>query len=93
MDDPPHGLGIGPFQGDPLPASLATVKQRTTKEVPVEPIRIEVRRRSMFLDRRDYVFLTEEDKSYLRELVKRSVALLAQDIPGNPPQNINALVV
>jgi mannose/fructose/N-acetylgalactosamine-specific phosphotransferase system component IIB len=40
-----------------------------------------------------YVFLTDEDKSYLRELVKRSVTLLAQDVPGNTPQNINALVV
>jgi mannose/fructose/N-acetylgalactosamine-specific phosphotransferase system component IIB len=40
-----------------------------------------------------YVFLTDEDKSYLRELVKRSVTLLAQDIPGNNPRNINALVV
>lgn len=40
-----------------------------------------------------YVFLTDEDKSYLRELVKRSVTLLAQDVPGNTPQNINSLVV
>ncbi len=40
-----------------------------------------------------YVFLTDEDKTYLRELVKRSVTLLAQDIPGNNPRNINALVV
>lgn len=40
-----------------------------------------------------YVFLTDEDKSYLRELVKKSVTLLAQDIPGNTPRNINSLVV
>jgi mannose/fructose/N-acetylgalactosamine-specific phosphotransferase system component IIB len=40
-----------------------------------------------------YVFLTDEDKSYLRDLVKRSVTLLAQDIPGNHPRNINSLVV
>lgn len=40
-----------------------------------------------------YVFLTDEDKSYLRELVKKSVALLAQDVPGNAPHNINSLVV
>jgi mannose/fructose/N-acetylgalactosamine-specific phosphotransferase system component IIB len=40
-----------------------------------------------------YVFLTDQDKSYLRELVKRSVTLVAQDVPGNTPQNINALVV
>ena len=40
-----------------------------------------------------YVFLTEQDRVYLRELVKKSVALVAQDIPGNPPKNINSLVV
>lgn len=40
-----------------------------------------------------YVFLTDEDKSYLRELVKRGVTLLAQDVPGNTPRNINSLVV
>jgi mannose/fructose/N-acetylgalactosamine-specific phosphotransferase system component IIB len=40
-----------------------------------------------------YVFLTDEDKSYLRELVKRGVTLLAQDVPGNAPRNINSLVV
>jgi len=40
-----------------------------------------------------YVFLTDEDKTYLRELVKKSVALLAQDVPGNAPHNINSLVV
>ncbi len=40
-----------------------------------------------------YVFLTDEDKADLRELVKKSVTLLAQDIPGNTPRNINSLVV
>ena len=40
-----------------------------------------------------YVFLTDEDKVYFRELVKKSVTLLAQDIPGNAPRNINSLVV
>lgn len=40
-----------------------------------------------------YVFLTEEDRGFLRELVKRSVTLTAQDIPGNSPQVINSLVV
>lgn len=40
-----------------------------------------------------YVFLTDEDKTYLRELVKKSVTLLAQDVPGNAVQNINSLVV
>lgn len=40
-----------------------------------------------------YVFLTDEDKAYCRELVKRSVTLLAQDIPGNVSRNINSLVV
>jgi mannose/fructose/N-acetylgalactosamine-specific phosphotransferase system component IIB len=40
-----------------------------------------------------YVFLTEEDKKYLRELVKLNVSLLARDIPGNSPVNINSIVV
>jgi len=40
-----------------------------------------------------YVFLTEEDRVYMRELVKRSVKLTAQDIPGNSPLVINSLVV
>jgi PTS system mannose-specific IIA component len=40
-----------------------------------------------------FVFVTDEDKQYLRELVKKSVTLSAQDIPGNAPHNINALVV
>ncbi|MEJ2720815.1 MAG: PTS sugar transporter subunit IIB, partial [bacterium] len=31
-----------------------------------------------------YVFLTDEDKRLLRELVKQGVTLFAQDIPGNP---------
>jgi mannose/fructose/N-acetylgalactosamine-specific phosphotransferase system component IIB len=40
-----------------------------------------------------YVFLTDEDKTYLRELVKRNVTLKAQDVPGNAIHNINSLVV
>lgn len=40
-----------------------------------------------------YVFLTDDDRSFLRELVKRNVTLLAQDVPGNATHNINALVV
>jgi mannose/fructose/N-acetylgalactosamine-specific phosphotransferase system component IIB len=40
-----------------------------------------------------YVFLTDEDKNYLRELVKRNVTLKAQDVPGNATHNINSLVV
>jgi mannose/fructose/N-acetylgalactosamine-specific phosphotransferase system component IIB len=40
-----------------------------------------------------YVFLTDEDRQYLRELVKRSVTLTAQDIPGNEARIINSLVV
>ena len=40
-----------------------------------------------------YVFVTEEDRVFLRELVKKSVTLTAQDIPGNSPQVINSLVV
>jgi len=40
-----------------------------------------------------YVFVTEEDRVFLRELVKKNVTLTAQDIPGNSPQVINSLVV
>jgi hypothetical protein len=40
-----------------------------------------------------YVFLTDEDRGYMRELVKRSVRLTAQDIPGNSPRVLNSLVV
>jgi mannose/fructose/N-acetylgalactosamine-specific phosphotransferase system component IIB len=40
-----------------------------------------------------YVFLTDEDKTYLRELVKRNVSLVAQDVPGNATHNINSIVV
>jgi mannose/fructose/N-acetylgalactosamine-specific phosphotransferase system component IIB len=40
-----------------------------------------------------YVFLTEEDKRLLRELVKQGITLFAQDIPGNSPKNINSLVI
>ena len=40
-----------------------------------------------------YVFLTEEDTNLLRELVKKKVKLVAQDIPGNQPTIINSLVV
>ena len=40
-----------------------------------------------------FVFLTEEDKRYMRELVKKSITLTAQDIPGNTPRVINSLVV
>ena len=40
-----------------------------------------------------YVFLTDEDRNYLRELVKRNVTLNAQDVPGNAIHNINSLVV
>ena len=40
-----------------------------------------------------FVFLTEEDKQLLRELVKRGITLIAQDIPGNSPKNINSAMV
>ena len=40
-----------------------------------------------------FVYLTEQDRAFLRELVKRGATLLAQDIPGNAPKNINSLVV
>lgn len=40
-----------------------------------------------------FVFLTDDDRAGLRELVKRGVTLLAQDIPGNQARVINSLVV
>jgi len=40
-----------------------------------------------------FVFLTEEERRYLRELVKHGVTLSAQDIPSNPARIINSLVV
>lgn len=40
-----------------------------------------------------FVYLTDEDRLLLRELVKSGVTLLAQDIPGNSPTNINSLVI
>jgi mannose/fructose/N-acetylgalactosamine-specific phosphotransferase system component IIB len=40
-----------------------------------------------------YVFLTDEDRAHLRELVKAGVTLTAQDIPGNEARVINSLVV
>ena len=40
-----------------------------------------------------YVFLTEEDRELMRELVKCGVTLKAQDVPGNNATVINSLVV
>ncbi len=40
-----------------------------------------------------FVFLTEEDKTLLRDLVKSGITLLAQDVPGNSPVVINSMVV
>jgi mannose/fructose/N-acetylgalactosamine-specific phosphotransferase system component IIB len=40
-----------------------------------------------------YVFVTDEDKELLRELVKAGITLLAQDIPGNSATIINSMVV
>jgi len=40
-----------------------------------------------------YVFLTEEDRGLLRELVKQGVTLRAQDVPGSAATVINPLVV
>jgi PTS system mannose-specific IIB component len=39
-----------------------------------------------------YVFLTDEDKRLLRELVKKGITLTAQDIPGNASTNISRLL-
>jgi mannose/fructose/N-acetylgalactosamine-specific phosphotransferase system component IIB len=40
-----------------------------------------------------YVFLTEPDKELLRELVKRGITLLAQEVPGQAATIINSMVV
>ena len=40
-----------------------------------------------------YVFLTDDDRDHLRELVKHGITLTAQDIPGNEARIINSLVV
>lgn len=40
-----------------------------------------------------FVFLTHEERTALRELVKRGVTLSAQDVPSNPARIINSLVV
>jgi mannose/fructose/N-acetylgalactosamine-specific phosphotransferase system component IIB len=40
-----------------------------------------------------YVFVTDEDRELLRELVKSGITLLAQDIPGNSATVINSMVV
>ena len=40
-----------------------------------------------------YVFLTDEDRGLLRELVKQGVTLRAQDVPGAASTVINPLVV
>ncbi len=40
-----------------------------------------------------FVFLTEKDRIFLRELVKRGIKLRAQDIPGNESRTLNPLIV
>ncbi|MCI0451398.1 MAG: PTS sugar transporter subunit IIB [Candidatus Latescibacteria bacterium] len=40
-----------------------------------------------------FVFVTPQERSFLRELVKRGVSLSAQDVPSNPARVINSLVV
>lgn len=40
-----------------------------------------------------FVFLTEDERTALREMVKRGVTLSAQDVPSNPARVINSLVV
>lgn len=40
-----------------------------------------------------YVFITDEDRQLLRELVKSGITLFAQDIPGNSSTVINSMVV
>ena len=40
-----------------------------------------------------FVFLTDDERASLRELVKLGITLAAQDVPSNPPRVINSLVV
>jgi mannose/fructose/N-acetylgalactosamine-specific phosphotransferase system component IIB len=40
-----------------------------------------------------FLFLTSDERTALRELVKRGVTLSAQDVPSNPARIINSLVV
>ena len=40
-----------------------------------------------------FVFLTDDERTALRELVKRGIILTAQDVPSNPARVINSLVV
>jgi mannose/fructose/N-acetylgalactosamine-specific phosphotransferase system component IIB len=40
-----------------------------------------------------FVFVIPEERSFLRELVKRGITLSAQDVPSNPARVINSLVV
>lgn len=40
-----------------------------------------------------FVFLTNDERASLRELVKLGVTLAAQDVPSNPARVINSLVV
>lgn len=40
-----------------------------------------------------FVFITEQERFALRELVKRGVTLSAQDVPSNAARIINSLVV
>jgi len=40
-----------------------------------------------------FVFLTGDERTALRELVKRGITLSAQDVPSNPARIINSLVV
>ena len=40
-----------------------------------------------------FVFVTPEERSFLRELVKRGITLSAQDVPSNSARVINSLVV
>jgi mannose/fructose/N-acetylgalactosamine-specific phosphotransferase system component IIB len=40
-----------------------------------------------------FVFVTPEERAFLRELVKRGITLSAQDVPSNAARVINSLVV
>lgn len=40
-----------------------------------------------------YVYLTEEDRALLKELMEQGTRFVARDIPGNPAIDLNAIIV
>ena len=74
--------------------SVKDVHELTNKGVQLEQINVGgLHHREGAVELLPFVYLTDEDKAMLRDLVKSGVSLLAQDIPGNSPTNINSLVI